>query len=189
MERTITYLFALSFVQFVITYICGLVPLLLKPSKSSLLTSFGGGVLVGVAFVVVVPEGINLLTSANSEEPGRSIGIPLLLGFALMYTIDCLSPHSHSRAHNEAIDLGTNQAHQIAPQKSGKAVTGLLIHAAADGLALGASFASDGADSDLILVFIAMLVHKAPTAFGLAAFLVRDGVGRRGKTNLLLSLY
>jgi len=56
--------------------------------------------------------------------------------------------------------------------------TGLVIHAAADGIAMGASATSANWNVGLI-IFIAILVHKAPAAFGLTSVLMKQGLSKR----------
>ncbi|PRW58354.1 zinc transporter ZIP9 isoform X1 isoform A [Chlorella sorokiniana] len=51
------------------------------------------------------------------------------------------------------------------------AITGLLIHCCADGLAMGAAFLSGNARLSMIIA-AAMVLHKAPMAFGLATYLM-----------------
>jgi zinc transporter 9 len=53
-----------------------------------------------------------------------------------------------------------------------------VIHCAADGIALGAASASNAAQLEF-LVFLAILLHKAPSAFGLATYLMHAGFSRR----------
>ena len=55
---------------------------------------------------------------------------------------------------------------------------GLVIHAAADGIAMGASSVSS--DQRLgFIIFIAIMVHKAPAAFGLTSVLLKQGLSKR----------
>ena len=51
------------------------------------------------------------------------------------------------------------------------AVTGLVIHCCADGLAMGAAFLSGNARLSMIIA-AAMVLHKAPMAFGLGTYLL-----------------
>lgn len=55
---------------------------------------------------------------------------------------------------------------------------GLVIHAAADGIAMGASATSPDSKTGLV-VFIAIMIHKAPAAFGLTSLLLRQGLSKR----------
>jgi zinc transporter 9 len=64
-------------------------------------------------------------------------------------------------------------------------MTGLVIHAAADGIALGAS--SSVANSSLgFVIFLAIMIHKAPAAFGLTSVLLKQGLSKRQTRGHLL---
>lgn len=54
------------------------------------------------------------------------------------------------------------------------ATIGILVHSAIDGLALGAIAVSDNSSLELV-VFFAIILHKAPAAFGLTSFLLHQG--------------
>jgi zinc transporter 9 len=59
---------------------------------------------------------------------------------------------------------------------------GLVIHAAADGIALGASSAASGGSGKRnlsLIIFIALMLHKAPAAFGLTSVLLKQGLSKR----------
>jgi zinc transporter 9 len=61
----------------------------------------------------------------------------------------------------------------------------LVIHSFADGIALGASSAAPSSVG--VIVFAAIMVHKAPAAFGLTAALLKQGLNKRAvRTHLLL---
>lgn len=98
----------------------------------------------------------------ESEDFSKIIGLSLVLGFIFMLLVDQLSSR---RTPNE---------------KDGKnptATIGLVVHAAADGVALGAAAKSDHQDVEMI-VFLAIMLHKAPAAFGLVSFLLHEGIDR-----------
>lgn len=57
------------------------------------------------------------------------------------------------------------------------ATIGLVVHAAADGVALGAAATTSHADVEII-VFLAIMLHKAPAAFGLVTYLLHEGIER-----------
>jgi len=65
----------------------------------------------------------------------------------------------------------------VSESKASTATLGLVVHAAADGLALGAASASDSSSLQFI-VFLAIMLHKAPASFGLVAFLLQRGIER-----------
>jgi zinc transporter 9 len=62
--------------------------------------------------------------------------------------------------------------------------TGLIIHAFADGIALGASTAHPSSVG--LVVFIAIMIHKAPAAFGLTTQLLKQGLNKREARGHLL---
>ena len=55
-----------------------------------------------------------------------------------------------------------------------------------DGLALGAAAASTQTDIEMI-VFVAIMLHKAPASFGLVSFLLHEGLDRvRARRHLFI---
>lgn len=143
-----------------------------------------------------------------AANPHAWVGISLITGYILMYLIDTL-PHLSSASHNanrprhislsnlsqglhspgsspalttpsspslQPLDSPSSASHHHAPA----ATIGLVIHALADGIALGASTASRSTRASLgLLVFLAIMLHKAPAAFGLTSVLLKQGLGKR----------
>lgn len=170
-------LWMLSLVMFVGSCVAGSLPLVINLSedKLQLVSILGAGLLVGTALAVIIPEGIRaLFTGGISNEKGlysdlhSLIGISLVLGFVFMLLIDqCSARKSGGR------------------QKSITATLGLIVHAAVDGVALGAAATTSQADVEVI-VFFAIMLHKAPAAFGLVSFLLHEGVDRKKISRHLL---
>ncbi|KAK0669677.1 putative transporter [Cercophora samala] len=138
-------------------------------------------------------------TDQDAELPAFHIGLSLILGFALMFLIDRLPRHLTDRftpppqsRHVSLDNLSTHQPDSdleddtflgsLAPspkQSRSLATTiGLVIHAAADGVAMGASATTANMNVGLI-IFFAILVHKAPAAFGLTSTLLKQGLSKR----------
>lgn len=148
-----------------------------------------------------------------TESSHTFIGLAMISGFILMYLIDKLPriasshlsgsdlPH-HISLNN--LGAGLQRSSSIGSLENGSLLDpvsapksrppnrrsftttlGLVIHALADGIALGAS--STSADVSLnLIVFVAIMVHKAPAAFGLTTTLLKQGVSRRRiRTHLL----
>jgi zinc transporter 9 len=126
-----------------------------------------------------------------SETAHKWVGLSLISGFILMYLIDVIPSHAHSHTtqtyHIEIDNLrslsassspldGPSTAH--VHSRASATTFGLVVHAAADGIALGASSTSSNAALEAI-VFLAIMLHKAPAAFGLSAVLLRAGLGKR----------
>ncbi|CAL8283832.1 unnamed protein product [Lota lota] len=99
------------------------------------------------------------------------IGVSLVLGFVFMLLVDQIgSSHVHSS------DAQDPEAARVASSKI-TITLGLVVHAAADGVALGAA-ASTSQTSVQLIVFVAIMLHKAPAAFGLVSFLMHAGLER-----------
>jgi len=134
----------------------------------------GGGVAPAVG---EQKEEIKLNAAATHHHENESgvelhswIGVALVLGFVFMLLVDQIGGHMHTHA---------GAAESSAGQSRNKitATLGLVVHAAADGIALGAA-ASTSQTHVEIIVFIAIMLHKAPAAFGLVSFLLHEGFDR-----------
>lgn len=83
-------------------------------------------------------------------------------------------PSEHRHIHHQDLDSdGKKKAYPL--------TLGLVVHALADGLALGSSaLANDSAvPSGLsVVIFVALLIHKAPTALALATSLLSTSLSR-----------
>ncbi|KAI1367834.1 Zinc/iron permease [Xylaria arbuscula] len=142
---------------------------------------------------------------AESEMPTLYIGLSLVLGFILMFLIDRLPRHASeiqptTPRHISLSNLGASSLSQNDEESEGflgsltptpkqsrslATTTGLVIHAAADGIAMGASVSSPDKKLGMI-VFIAIMVHKAPAAFGLTSVLLKQGLSKRAARGHLI---
>lgn len=176
-------LILLVIVMLVGSFLTGSIPLVMSMSeeKLKLISVLGAGLLVGTALAVIIPEGVRSLldqTHAHHSEVSSKgehnhsvdlhslIGISLVLGFVFMLLVD-----QFSTSRSRDIEGGSK------PQKNITATIGLVVHAAADGIALGAAATTAHTDVEMI-VFIAIMLHKAPAAFGLVTFLLHEGLER-----------
>lgn len=138
--------------------------------------------------------------------PTFEIGFSLILGFLLMFLIDRLPRHAteslHSAPQTRHISLDNLNSDSasvdeeadgflgsLAPSprraRSLATTTGLVIHAAADGIAMGAS--STTSDMKLgFIIFAAIMIHKAPAAFGLTSLLLKQGLSKRAARGHLI---
>ncbi|KAK9455396.1 Zinc/iron permease [Dipodascopsis uninucleata] len=126
----------------------------------------------------------------------KYIGISLIFGFIFMYLIDRIPPlffSSGAHSHHNSVDVSELRTYSvssngspttrtasdnISPQSASSLTTGIVIHAIADGIALGASVASSSATLEVV-VFVALMLHKVPAAFGMAAVLLRTGISKK----------
>jgi len=77
--------------------------------------------------------------------------------------------------------IGINNNNDVASaRKKGMSMTlGLVVHALADGMVLGVSSVTDTVSTSLpMLVFIALVIHKAPTSLALVSSLLATGLPR-----------
>lgn len=182
-----------------------------------LVSVLGAGILVGTALAVIIPEGINTLYSSHLSGPPKVelahsslsaqdltskvdphhdhshsstsdaiqdahavIGVTLVLGFVFMLLVDQIAT-SLSRRQGSDVEGGNRQ-----DKTKITATLGLVVHAATDGIALGAAATTSHTDVEMI-VFIAIMLHKAPAAFGLVTFLMHEGLDRvRIRKHLLI---
>ncbi|KAL1744425.1 ZIP zinc transporter-domain-containing protein [Schizophyllum fasciatum] len=165
---------------------CGMLPLAVTFSRTHLawLSTLGTGLLLGTALGVTIPEGIDtLLHAAPAAPPTRTIALALLAGFVLMLAAEQLL-HAHAPAApriefdaelGELEGAGAGARRADAPgehaQRAVPLTMGLAVHALADGLALGAAARDDEGGLGWV-VFLALLVHKAPTALALSTSLL-----------------
>jgi zinc transporter 9 len=139
--------------------------------------------------------------------PTFYIGLSLILGFILMFLIDKLPRHASETLQpspptrhislnnlsqsvsNEDEEASESFLHSLTPSpkqtRSLATTTGLVIHAAADGIAMGASASTANTKLGLI-IFVAIMVHKAPAAFGLTSVLLKQGLSKRAARGHLI---
>ncbi|XP_052351185.1 zinc transporter ZIP9-like isoform X3 [Oncorhynchus keta] len=170
----------ISIVMFLGCFLLGLIPLLIKLSEKRLqfVSIFGAGLLCGTALAIILPEGVELL-----EESWRVSSCSVV----------------PVAANKNASDGGVGgQLQEMGPSSKGlparffigvSLVLGFIlmflvdqissycsIHA--DGVVLGVAVVSSKVTVQLV-VFLAVILHKAPAAFGLATFLLRAGLEKR----------
>lgn len=142
-----------------------------------------------------VEEGHNHDHEETDSGAHKWVGLSLISGFILMYLIDVIPMHTHTTTHAPYhIALDSLRSLNSPPDtpahgpgsKPSSTTLGLVIHAAADGIALGASSTSSNVALEAI-IFLAIMLHKAPAAFGLSAVLLRAGLGKRqARTHLII---
>lgn len=89
----------------------------------------------------------------HSSNSHSAIGITLVLGFVFMLIVDQIGGKVSHR-HHQVLD---SQA--VRNKITFSTTLGLVVHAAADGIALGAAAATSKTDIEMI-VFIAIMLHK-----------------------------
>ncbi len=133
------------------------------------LLSLSGGILLGVAFLDLLPEAI---------EHGLEHGLPLTIPFAvtlgaiiLFHILDkTFSFHAHhqhtdTHAHPEETCHNVTHTHTRTYIRAGS----IILHSFLDGIAIGASFAADARLG--ILVLLAVALHSFADGMSTVTFL------------------
>jgi zinc transporter 9 len=136
----------------------------------------------------------------KDREPHVWVGLSLILGFILMYLIDTLPQHTTKSSRPQSLHIslgqfnfnrtsGSNSEPELPPSSAdldhsphgprpASTTIGLVIHGVADGIALGASSTASSSNLSFV-IFIALMIHKAPAAFGLTSVLLKQGLSKR----------
>mgnify|MGYP004707253079 FL=1 len=187
------FIFVLSVIMAVITLIAGFLPLYITSKvDTKTMSQFGSGIILSAAFIIVIPEGFEQMGSDWS----RLAGVAVVLGFLLMLVIDKYFSVQGDVKHNGGTDIPDMEPGLTSPGIAGisrssdhdipqlrnvrswfsdLSVTtlGLTIHAAADGVALGATSGASSTNLGM-LVFLSIIIHKAPAAFSLTSILLTN---------------
>ncbi|VDC00747.1 unnamed protein product [Peniophora sp. CBMAI 1063] len=183
----------------------GMLPLTFAIAKNhlSLVSRLGTGLLIGTAFGVIIPEGVEALvhSSPDSSVPTTTLALSLLVGFCIMLAVEHLGPSAHSHGHElppsawstqtpgADVELSQLESEQGIPHIGEEATIpalpltlGMVLHGLADGLALGVSALSTSdtqSSTNLsLVVFMALAVHKAPTALAFTISLLSTSLPR-----------
>lgn len=121
--------------------------------------SFGAGVLLGAAFLHMIPEAFEVIGPRNFGW--------ILAGFLLLYLVEQATfGHGHGEGEDES---GFHEMGLLA-------FLGLGIHDFVDGLAIASG---EHLPELTPVIMISLLLHKIPTTFSLALLLYHGGYSRR----------
>jgi len=152
-----------SLLIFLASFVGGIFPLLFPRKKEhhlKLLISFGAGLLLGMAFLHMIPE--------SAEMLGKSFGLWVLLGFGILFLMErfvMVHACEEHGCHYHTIGIA--------------AFVGLTIHGLIEGLALGSSALATELGP---LIFTAIVIHKAPAGISLSSIL---SMAKKGKNQIL----
>ncbi|MGD0939904.1 MAG: ZIP family metal transporter [Terracidiphilus sp.] len=126
--------------------------------------ALGAGFLMATAVLEMVPEGLKL-------NPDSALGPVLIMaGYCVVHLLEhTINAHFH---------FGEETHHgEFVSQHTGNSVlVGLSLHALFDGVAIGSGFLVSGGLGWLI--FLAILLHKAPEGFTMASVMLASGRSR-----------
>ncbi|XP_064427312.1 zinc transporter ZIP9 isoform X3 [Mirounga angustirostris] len=188
----------LSLAMLVACYVAGIVPLAVNFSEErlKLVTVLGAGLLCGTALAVIVPEGVHALYEDILEEAHVNLKEELqqmsskgkhhqvsetqnVIASDKAAEIPVAHEHEHNHDHTQlhayiGVSLVLGFVFMLLVDQIGSS----HVHSTdADGVALGAA-ASTSQTSVQLIVFVAIMLHKAPAAFGLVSFLMHAGLER-----------
>ena len=126
--------------------------------------ALGAGFLMATAVLEMVPEGLKL-------NPNSALGPILIMGgycvvHLLEHTINAHFHFGEETHHGEFVSRHTGNS----------VMAGLSLHALFDGVAIGSGFLVSGWLGWLI--FLAILLHKAPEGFTMASVMLASGRSR-----------
>uniref|UniRef100_A0A8C0C9H9 Zinc transporter ZIP9 n=1 Tax=Balaenoptera musculus TaxID=9771 RepID=A0A8C0C9H9_BALMU len=171
----------LSLAMLVGCYVAGIIPLAVNFSEErlKLVTVLGAGLLCGTALAVIVPEGVHALYEDFLEGKHHQASQTQNVIASDKAEIPVAHEHEHSHDHTQlhayiGVSLVLGFVFMLLVDQIGSS----HVHSTdADGVALGAA-ASTSQTSVQLIVFVAIMLHKAPAAFGLVSFLMHAGLER-----------
>ncbi|XP_068948093.1 zinc transporter ZIP9 isoform X2 [Petaurus breviceps papuanus] len=172
----------LSLAMLVGCYVAGIIPLAVNFSEErlKLITVLGAGLLCGTALAVIVPEGVHALYEDILEgKHHQASEAQNVIASDKAVEKPLVHEHEHSHDHTKlhayiGVSLVLGFVFMLLVDQIGSS----HMHSTeADGVALGAA-ASTSQTSVQLIVFVAIMLHKAPAAFGLVSFLMHAGLER-----------
>ena len=142
------------------------------------LVALGAGFILAAALLDLVPEVVG-----ENRQAGPLIALGYLTLFLTENAFSRLAhPDGHGRhgadAHGHAlVERPRAEEHKLTSVASGAALLGLTVHAYFDGVAVMSGFGQ--ATGTGLLIFLAVLLHKLPEGFSLAAIVLAAGGRRR----------
>ena len=116
--------------------------------------------------------------SHDDHASGLLMGGAIMAGFLLMFVLEGsgIGHAVHEEHHDHEHGHGHGHVHHAAA--GGLLVFGLTLHAATDGVAIGAA-AATGDFALTVTVLLAVLIHKGPAAFSLGVFSAHEREDRK----------
>ncbi len=136
--------------------------------------ALGAGFLMATAVIEMVPEGLKL-------NPGSILGPGLIMGgYCFVHLLEhTINAHFHFGEE-------THQGEFVSHHTGNSVLAGLSLHALFDGVAIGSGFLVSGWLGWLI--FLAILLHKAPEGFTMASVMLASGRSRSSALSSAVAL-
>jgi ZIP family zinc transporter/zinc and cadmium transporter len=125
--------------------------------------ALGAGFLVATAVLEMMPEGLK-------QNPHMG-PVLIMAGYCMMHLLEhTINAHFHFGEE-------THHGEFISRHTSNSVLAGLSVHALFDGVAIGSGFVVSNWLG--VLIFLAILLHKAPEGFTMASVMLASGRSRR----------
>ena len=168
----------------VVSLIGGALPYMRRWGSSNLhyFVAISAGVFIGASFLILIPEAINTLIEEGGDvhDAVSHALMWVMIGFILLLMIEIIIKERHEKKCRNHTNEHKHKLTSLA------AFTGLGIHSAVDGLALGAAIVASESNSELgTVVLLAILAHKAIDLFSLSTtFCLADVPRKQGLINI-----
>lgn len=124
--------------------------------------ALGAGFLVATALLEMMPEGL--------KQNPRLGPVLIMAGYCMMHLLEhTINAHFHFGEE-------THHGEFISRHTSNSVLAGLSVHALFDGVAIGSGFVVSNWLG--VLIFLAILLHKAPEGFTMASVMLASGRSR-----------
>ena len=146
------------------------------PRVLKYLIALGAGFMLAAIFIEMLPESVRLWsTGATPDEASHGVATALTLflgGYLLIHLFEhTIAPHFHFGAE-------THSEHLLHSGAAYTVIGALAIHSFFDGVSIAAAFIVDYNAG--LLVFFAILLHKAPEGFTAASIMLAAKSTARG---------
>jgi ZIP family zinc transporter/zinc and cadmium transporter len=129
--------------------------------------ALGAGFLMATALIEMTPESLRLWNQAGKPSIGP---ILIMAGYCVVHLLEhTINSHFHFGEE-------THHGEFVSKHTGNSVMAGLSVHALFDGVAIGSGFVIDSTLGWLI--FLAILLHKAPEGFTMASVMLASGRSR-----------
>ena len=129
--------------------------------------ALGAGFLMATALIEMTPESLRLWNQTDHPQLG-----PILImgGYCVVHLLEhTINSHFHFGEE-------THHGEFVSKHTGNSVMAGLSVHALFDGVAIGSGFVINSTLG--LLIFLAILLHKAPEGFTMASVMLASGRSR-----------
>ncbi len=129
--------------------------------------ALGAGFLMATALIEMTPESLRLWNQAGHPNLGPVL---IMTGYCVVHLLEhTINSHFHFGEE-------THHGEFVSKHTGNSVMVGLSVHALFDGVAIGSGFVINSTLG--MLIFLAILLHKAPEGFTMASVMLASGRSR-----------